>query len=457
MSVAAANRRILFVDDNDVNHATFRAFLVGATADRAQRHGSSTPAFQIDSAFSGEEGIRLAVAAIEQMPYAAAFVSIDLTSALDGMRTAKLMLEMDAELQVVICAANSAAVSADPTQFDAAYAKYTSADILHEFRSSGRVVLLNLPFDAAETCLLATSLLEKWRLTHEMNRHFHQQSDQIADTRRVMSIIEGCLNELEHAHDELRVHSIELTDRLVQREAEIVGTRDLAMFALAQLADSRDPETGEHLLRMRAYAQLLAKELSLRGPYVEQVNRAFLADFYRSTPLHDIGKVGIPDQILLKPGPLTRDEFDIMKRHTIIGAEALERAAAQSNFGGFLKMAASIARSHHERFDGKGYPDALRGAEIPLCARITAVADVFDALTSARVYKDAMPAEEAKQLILGETGKHFDPSIIEAFEAVYDEFLEVKESIDGGEVDPSTPIVCFDQPLPLFDALAGVP
>ena len=447
MTAVGENRRVLLVDDNEAIHANFRDILGGTHDKRAPLPKSrqalpgevselSLPRFEIDSAFSGEEGIQLARARAEQMPYAVAFVDAQIPSALDGVQTAKLLLRLDSELQLVICTAHS---------------DHSFGDILREFGHTGRVLVHKKPFDAVETALLAMSLTDKWRLTHDVNQHFEHQSDQISDTRRVMSIIEGCLDELEHAHDELRVHSIELTDRLAEREAELVGTRDLAMFALAQLADSRDPETGEHLLRMRAYAQLLAKELSTNGPYADRIDRAFLADFYRSTPLHDIGKVGIPDQILLKPGPLTREEFDIMKRHTIIGAEALERAAAQSNFGDFLQMAASIARSHHERFDGSGYPDRTSGAEIPLCARITAVADVFDALTSARVYKDAMPAEEAKQLILNETGKHFDPVVIDAFLVAYDDFLKVKASIDGGEVDSATPVVCFDQPLPLFE------
>jgi len=223
------------------------------------------------------------------------------------------------------------------------------------------------------------------------------------------------------------------------------------MFALAQLADSRDPETGEHLLRMRAYSQLLAEHLSEHGPYVHEIDREFLAEFYRSTPLHDIGKVGIPDQILLKPGPLQRDEFEIMKRHTIIGAEALEKAARQSNFGDFLNMAAIIARSHHEKFDGTGYPDGLSGPEIPLCARITAVADVFDALTSSRVYKDSMPCEEARELISSQSAQHFDPAVIDAFVACYDEFLKVKAVVDEGQVDPGAPVVCSPLPLPLIE------
>lgn len=448
MSVVSENRRILIIDDNEAIHADFRDTLGGAQAERPDLAAAklallgqptephAMPTFELDSAFSGEQGVALAKANLDVAPYAIAFVDVRMPGGLDGVQTTRILLETDPTLQIVLCTAHS---------------DYSLTDILRDFGNTGRVMLIRKPFDVVETCLLAVTLSEKWRLTHESNDRLQRQSDQISDARRVMSIIEGCLEELETAHDELRVHSVVLSDRLVEREAEIVGTRDLTMFALAQLADSRDPETGEHLLRMRAYAQLVAEELSRNGPYTDQIDKTFLGDFYRSTPLHDIGKVGIPDQILLKPGPLTRDEFAIMKRHTLIGAEALEKAAAQSHFGGFLNMGAMIARSHHEKFDGSGYPDASRGLAIPLCARITAVADVFDALTSARVYKDAMPTDQAKELIASEAGKHFDPAVVEAFLVQYDELLQAKESIDGGEVDPTTPVICFDEPLPLFD------
>lgn len=451
MGATNENRRILIVDDNEAIHADFRDILDGKREDRAELNASKfallgepaqptlMPTFDIDSAYSGEEGIELMNASHNELAYAVAFVDVRMPSGLDGIQTAKQLLQLDAELQIVICTAHS---------------DYSLTDILREFGSSGRVILHTKPFDVVETCLLVVSLTDKWRLTHESNERLRRQSDHINDARRVMSIIEGCLDELEMAHDELRSHSSNLSDRLAERETEIVGTRDLTMFALAQLADSRDPETGEHLLRMRAYAQLLAEELSRSGPYIDHVDQAFLADFYRSTPLHDIGKVGIPDQILLKPGKLTFQEFEIMKRHTIIGAEALEKAAAQSNFGGFLRMGALIARSHHEKFDGSGYPDRIEADDIPLCARITAVADVFDALTSARVYKDPMPAEDARDVIVSQSGKHFDPAIIDAFLAKFDDFLRVKDSIDGGEVDPSTPVICFSETLSLFETAA---
>ena len=448
MALSDANRRVLIIDDNESIHADFRAVLSRSgnvddsfAASKQMLLGDTTappmiPKFDIDSAYQGEVGLELVKAAKrEERPYALAFVDVRMPPGWGGIETTHAMLAEDDELQVVMCTAHS---------------DYSLDDILSRFAGTGRVLLLKKPFDITETCLLATSLTDKWRLAHDSNRRIQQQTDQISDARRVMSIIQGCLDELEHAHEELRTHASELTQHLEQRQKEIAGTRDLTMFALAQLADSRDPETGEHLLRMRAYAQLLAIHLSKHGPYTGDIDAQFLAEFYRSTPLHDIGKVGIPDQILLKPGALTTEEFEIMKQHTIIGAEALDNAAKQSNFGDFLKMAAVIARSHHEKFNGTGYPDGLSGNEIPLCARVTAVADVFDALTSARVYKDPMPCEEARELIRSQAGQHFDPCVIDAFDACYDQFLEVKATIDEGGIGPEMPELCSVQPLPLI-------
>jgi putative two-component system response regulator len=151
----------------------------------------------------------------------------------------------------------------------------------------------------------------------------------------------------------------------------------------------------------------------------------FVDDLHRASPLHDIGKVGIPDEILLKPGRLTADEFTHMQQHTVIGADILEQAVAQSPYAGFLAMAAVVARYHHERFNGSGYPAGLAGAEIPLPARILAVADAYDAITSARPYKAAEPASRAREIIESERGRHFDPVIVDAFQARFADFLQV--------------------------------
>jgi putative two-component system response regulator len=165
----------------------------------------------------------------------------------------------------------------------------------------------------------------------------------------------------------------------------------------------------------------LAEELANNGAYKAVITEEFLESFYRATPLHDIGKVAIDDAILRKPGPLTPDEFQAMQKHTIVGDELLRSAARILPTAKYLEMAADIARHHHERFDGRGYPDQLCRTNIPLAARILCVADVFDALTSKRVYKEAVSVSEAARIILAETARQFDPLIIEAFEARLDD------------------------------------
>jgi putative two-component system response regulator len=192
--------------------------------------------------------------------------------------------------------------------------------------------------------------------------------------------------------------------------------------AMLNLASFRDSETGEHLFRVRWYAQTLAEELSSAGPYRILIDRAFKEDLYRASPLHDVGKIGVDDAILRKPGPLTEQEFASMKKHTIVGFEILRAAARKLPAAGYLTMAAEVARHHHEWFDGSGYPDGLAGAKIPLAARILAVADVFDALTTQRVYKDAISVSAATEVIQRETRSHFDPVVMGAFEAQLDAF-----------------------------------
>ncbi|WP_165698543.1 diguanylate cyclase domain-containing protein [Bremerella volcania] len=222
------------------------------------------------------------------------------------------------------------------------------------------------------------------------------------------------------AERKLENYSHELERIVENRSMAIQATQDTAVFALAKLADSRDTETGEHLVRMRAYSQMIAEQLRISGPYQDAINDSFLQDLFRSSPLHDIGKVGISDAILLKPGKLTAEEFNAMKQHVRIGAETLQEAAKSSPSGSFFHMAAEIARYHHERWDGGGYLEGLKGTDIPLAARIVSVADVFDALSSKRVYKDAMSAAEARALICEGSGNHFDPAIVTAFEETFD-------------------------------------
>jgi putative two-component system response regulator len=226
---------------------------------------------------------------------------------------------------------------------------------------------------------------------------------------------------------EIESHNSQLRELAEQHTRDVIAIQDTAVFTLAKVAESRDQETGGHLTRMRAYSQIVGKELAQEGPYADQISEQFLDDLYRSSPMHDIGKVGIRDEILLKPGRLTPEEFETMQQHTVIGANILDQAVARLRGGGFLAMAALIARFHHERFDGTGYPAGLVGQEIPLPARIVAVADVYDALTSVRPYKPAYPTNEAKAIIRRDSGRHFDPVIVEVFCRRFDDFLRAQE------------------------------
>lgn len=229
---------------------------------------------------------------------------------------------------------------------------------------------------------------------------------------------------------------VELTIRLraAQRIAAL-ETRDLVIFSMARLVESRDEDTGHHLERVRAYCRTLGNALLGVDGLGEHVDAEFVRLLYQTSPLHDIGKVGVPDSVLLKQGRLSDSEFALMKRHTIIGAETLADALRHYPNATFLRMALQVARSHHERFDGRGYPDGLSGQDIPLAARILALADVYDALRSRRAYKPPMSHEQAAGIIREGRGTHFDPAIADAFERCGTLFRSIADRL----ADPETP------------------
>lgn len=233
-------------------------------------------------------------------------------------------------------------------------------------------------------------------------------------------------------------HPAELLARVQAGERVLsLETRDLAIFALAKLAESRDPETGAHLERVRSYSRALARQLAKNPRFAEEVDENYIHLIYLTSPLHDIGKVGVPDHVLLKPGRLTADEFEIMKTHTTLGAETLDAAVREYPGARFLQMARNIAATHHEWLDGSGYPAKLRGNQIPLCGRIVALADVYDALTSKRVYKDAFGHETARDIIIQESGTHFDPDVVAAFLDCQEQFISIRAAF--GEQTASSP------------------
>ncbi len=230
------------------------------------------------------------------------------------------------------------------------------------------------------------------------------------------------------ARELLRNHNAWLEAEVVRRMAQNELTQTVSIRALAHLAEIRDPETGNHILRTQAYVLALATELRNHPRHRMLLTERFVALLARSAPLHDIGKVGIPDRVLQHPGRLEGEDWEIMKTHASIGARAIELAELDTEQEvDFLRVAKEIARWHHEHWDGSGYPDGLQGDAIPLSARLMALADVFDALITPRVYKESMTGEQARELIRAGRGSHFDPDVVDAFERQFDAFCAIAD------------------------------
>lgn len=400
-------RRILTIDDNQDILADYRKVLLSGPVDQkmAALEASlfDTPSeplatnvrYEIDAASQGQEGLEMVRTAIqENRRYSCAFIDVRMPPGWDGIETSKRIWEIAPDLPIVLCTA---------------YSDHSWEEISEQLCRADQLLFLKKPFDSIELRQIAASQTSRWCLTQIANR----QTEQLEEMVRV-------------------------------RTKEISKTRDMVFYTLARLAESRDPETGKHLERIQGYTRLLLDDLARNSIYADQIDRDFIDEVCRSSVLHDIGKVGIPDRVLLKPGRLTPDEFDIMKTHAEIGAEALEGAARYSPTSSFLKIAVEIARFHHERFDGSGYPTGLSGLNIPLSARIVAVADVFDALTTERIYKKAMPVEDSRQMIETESGRHFDPVIVESLQRQWPQFVEL--AIQLRESNRPSPVLAATAP-----------
>ncbi len=225
-------------------------------------------------------------------------------------------------------------------------------------------------------------------------------------------------------------------EELVQEQVKEISDSQIAtLVAISSLAESRDDDTGQHIERTRIYCRKLACKLQEFSEVSATIDNTFINNIYQAAPLHDIGKTGIPDSILLKPGKLTPEEFDQMKSHVLIGSTSLERVRAKYPGNAFINMGIELTRHHHEKWDGSGYPDGLAGKEIPLCARIMALADVYDALRSKRPYKKAFSHKTSAEIIIQDSGKHFDPVVVKAFEALESEFERIRKSLNIDEDD----------------------
>ncbi|MFZ5565112.1 MAG: HD domain-containing phosphohydrolase [Thermodesulfobacteriota bacterium] len=212
-----------------------------------------------------------------------------------------------------------------------------------------------------------------------------------------------------------------LKQQIADSYKELEQAKAFTILGLAKLTEFRDKNTGDHLSRIQGYTRILAERLSSHPKYASHITRRYIEDISVSSILHDIGKVGLPDAILFKPGPLTETEFEIVKKHALLGGEAIEKTEGLIQGESFLNLGKIISYYHHERWDGSGYPFGLAGEEIPLAARIVALADVYDALTTRRIYKDAISHQEAKSIIVEGRGRHFDPDVVDAFCACEDQ------------------------------------
>lgn len=242
---------------------------------------------------------------------------------------------------------------------------------------------------------------------------------------------------LKASADFLRNKADFLEAEVVRRTAEVMAIQDVTIMAMASLAETRDSDTGNHIRRTQHYVKVLAQYLRKHPRFASVLDDdRYIALLFKSAPLHDIGKVGIPDRILLKPGKLTFEEFEIMKTHTTLGRDAIQ--SAEEHLGmkvEFLNLAKEIAYGHQEKWDGSGYPQGAAGEAIPVGARLMAVADVYDALISRRVYKEGMPHDKAAAIIVQGRGQHFDPDIVDAFVAVQDQFQAIAQRFADTDAD----------------------
>ena len=255
--------------------------------------------------------------------------------------------------------------------------------------------------------------------------------DYIAKPFKLEEVLKRAETHLEKRRQQLQLeeYNRHLEELVEMKSQELTAVQMATIQTLAELVDYRDETTGQHIKRVQTFCKLLAANLRDKPAYASLVTPAFIENIYHASALHDIGKIAIPDAILLKPGKLTPEEFEKIKKHTVRGAQFMQGLQKQYPQNQFINLGIVIARSHHERWDGTGYPDGLKGEEIPFSARIMAVADVYDALRSARPYKAAFSHAESCEIILAGRGTHFDPGMMEAFLEVEAEFERTREEL----------------------------
>lgn len=270
-------------------------------------------------------------------------------------------------------------------------------------------------------------------LTYIVSKTFQNPLNEINDaTKRItdgyynIKVSIKSVDEIGHLGESIN----SMTIKLKESNRKLKTIRYATIFGLARLAEDRDNSTGKHLERIRDYSVIIARKLSQYPRYRKYITDYYINDIYESSVLHDIGKVGIPDSILLKPGKLSYEEFEKVKMHTVIGGDALQSIENEIKFQSFLTLAIQIAYHHHEKWNGEGYPKGLEGESIPLSARIVSIADIYDALTSERPYKRAWTHNEAKEYIISNDNIIFDPVIVKAFLEIEEEFQKIRQYYD---------------------------
>ncbi len=384
------NRRILLVDDNESIHADFRKVLQTDSAltaavesaaasifDEPVARRAPVAGFEIDSAYQGEEALARVLKSVERArPYALVFVDVRMPPGWNGVETVRRIWQVDSHLQVVICTA---------------YSDYSWPEMIDELGESDSFVILKKPFDNIEVRQLASALVVKWSLAQQARRTMCD----------LQAVVRKQTRAVQSAHEE-------------------------TIYRLVRASLCRDAETGAHIRRTGLCSELLAASAGWPAERVDQIRLA--------APMHDVGKIGIPDAILRKPAALTSDEYSTLRDHTILGARMLAGSTSP-----ILRMAQEIAQCHHERWDGTGYPSGLAGEQIPEAARIVAIVDVYDAITHDRVYRKGLPESEVQKLMLAGRGTQFDPRLLDVFMSLLPEMQAIAQSIpdeNGEEVLP---------------------
>jgi len=285
--------------------------------------------------------------------------------------------------------------------------------------------------------IMGYAVLVAVSFTKNLRLYLHYQNNtmqEVVNGNLDVSVPVSSFDEFGH----MAKYTNEMIKSLRERTQTLQLTQDVSILSLASLAETRDNETGAHIMRTQRYVKALADVLKENPEFSERLTDKNISLMYKSAPLHDIGKVGIPDAILLKPGKLEDEEFKIMKRHPYLGKKALTVAGKTLGTNSFLKYAEEIAYTHHEKWNGKGYPRGLAGEEIPIAGRIMALADVYDALISKRVYKDTFSHEKTKDIIVSESGEHFDPRIVDAFLKAEKDFIRIADKYSDENYKQST-------------------